>query len=229
MRRYRELRHAHPPRPQSRGTTLSQFNTRAKGNRDTRKDRDNMLPNTFVTRNANYVGNSYEEAMQQTVCSQTSGPGCVMKHSQYPSHPGPANTGEIYGLALGTCFLLVLMGWILFVGIRTGINMLRRTTKRNRDVDPEGGIVLEPQPPEKSHSFLPSMGSVVTGEFIQSARQKSMNVAAGLRKDIVSIRRRPHPPVDEEAAMGSHTEGVGTNADDSFLHQRHRAMAVLPA
>lgn len=121
------------------------------------------------------------------------------------------------------------MGWLFVVCIRTGIGTLRRTTETSRDTDPEGGTVLEPQQPrEKGRSFLPSMGTVTTGELIQSARQKGINIATGIRRDMGSIRRASHPPLDEEAAVGGHTEGVGTEADDSFLHQRHRTMAVPP-
>ncbi|XXG96527.1 Mitochondrial inner membrane organizing system component [Hypoxylon texense] len=192
-----------------------------------------MLPTTLMTRRTNnYADNGHESTTQPTMCSPTGGPGCPVKYNQYSRIPPPASDGEIYGLAVGTCFLYVLMGWLAVIGIRTVIGMIRQKAKQRRSTDPENGTAFEPpQAQENGRSFLPSMGAVTTGELIQSARRKSINIAAGIRRDMGSIRRASHPPLDEEAAVGGHTEGVGTEgeADDSFLHQRHRTMAVPPA
>ncbi|KAI6091973.1 hypothetical protein F4821DRAFT_280232 [Hypoxylon rubiginosum] len=200
-----------------------------------------MRSNAFTTTyTKTSIVTEHQAATEQSIYSQTPEPGYLAErnNNQYPSipGPGPAGTGEVYGLALGTCFLFVLIGWLIVVGIRTGIGLLGRPTKENRDTDPEVVTIYEPfesQPPETSRSSLPARGTAAAGGIIRSARRTSINIATGLKRDISSmgsIGRRtslPHP-MDEEAAVGGNTEGVGIKVDDSFLHQR-RTMAVLPA
>ncbi|KAI1769210.1 hypothetical protein GGR53DRAFT_230595 [Hypoxylon sp. FL1150] len=241
MRKHRRLQHAHPTRFQDRGTKISQPSKRRAEGRDSRKSRDNMRSRTFTTTyTKTSVVDNYQAATQQPICSQNSGSGCVAEHNQLPDQrpsiqvPGPARNSEIYGLALGTCFLFLVMGWLFVVAIRTSVGLFGRTAK-NQGADPEGAAVrfepFESHPPVASRSLLYGGGVVAAGGFIKSARRNSINIAIGLKRDIGSIGRKSSlpPPMDEEAAVGGNMEGFGITAGDSFLHQRHRTMAVLPA
>lgn len=149
-----------------------------------------------------------------------------------------ASNTEIYGLTLGTCFLVLLMGWLLIVGIRTSFSYLRVFTKKPNDVDrtldPESGIIrggntLEwQQAPGGSRSFLSNMRKVSAEMLAKSAQRKSGELATGLR-DMDFLRRLMHPThiLDEEAALGV---GDGENdAGGSFLRRTGWTVDVLSA
>ncbi|KAI0180870.1 hypothetical protein GGR52DRAFT_8853 [Hypoxylon sp. FL1284] len=200
---------------------------RGEVDRNSRNSRDPMLPSTLITRYAtSTIGNSYRYATQPS--SLTLGPRHMSNQDPYLAASRPANSSEVYGLALGSCFLIVLLSWLLIIGIRVGNGALRRKNKKKSDADPESGTRLDPLPSKRRRPRLPGMGTAATGELIRSARRKSIKIVAGLRRDMVSIRKASPPPMDEEAAVGGCVEGLGTTkADDPFLHHRRQATGVL--
>ncbi|KAI2470586.1 hypothetical protein F4781DRAFT_169329 [Annulohypoxylon bovei var. microspora] len=185
------------------------------------------MPST-VTFNTKHImsqnNNGYGKPSQPTVVSQTLAPGRIFEHASfsYPPVERPANNFEIYGLALGTCFLALLLGWILVIVTRETIDLFRNNANEPSQImDPESGYTQEGQTPKESVSFLSNLGNVPSEaeELIKSVRRASVNVATGLKRDVGLFRRKADPTrhrVDEEAALAE-TGKEGTETKGPFL------------
>ncbi|KAI1212231.1 uncharacterized protein F4807DRAFT_363715 [Annulohypoxylon truncatum] len=185
------------------------------------------MPST-ITFNTQHImsrnDNRYGQHLQPTIVPQTLAPARIFEHASFSRAPAarPANGVEIYGLALGTCFLALLLGWILLAVARETFHFFHRGANApNQRADPESGYISERQTLEESGSFLSNFRNVSSEaeELIKSAQRASVNVATLLKRDMGELRRKAHSArrrVDEEEALDD-TGGVRTNTKCSFL------------
>ncbi|KAI1144570.1 hypothetical protein F5Y05DRAFT_418507 [Hypoxylon sp. FL0543] len=191
-------------------------------------DGQDDMPST-TTFNTNYYLNrnndDYGGVSQPTILPQTRLPNRVFKLTQ-PRSLQPATRNEIYGLAIGTCFLILLIGFLFLIAIRASCGIFtKKPEKANRETDPESGPA--PEPPEKSYSILSKLRKVSTEEFIKSARLKSLDVAAGIKRDIGEFRMNhsARHSIDEEAGLfGVKGGGIATNGH--FLRRKRRVVVA---
>ncbi|KAI2626670.1 hypothetical protein GGR54DRAFT_480202 [Hypoxylon sp. NC1633] len=193
---------------------------------------DNMLLTTLSSNSLSRHYNSYARSTQ-AIPPPSLPSANIFEHTTASSSliSRPANQAEIYGLTLGICFLALLMGWLLFVGIRASIRPLAKTPREARRIaDPEIGDMLQGlQSPDENRSFLSGFRNTVMSELVNPARRKSGDVAAGLKFDLNHLRMMANPirRRDEEAAL----ETVGWGAAEPggpFLRRPHRAAVALP-
>lgn len=200
-----------------------------------------MKSPTFVTKYASDANRHGGQASQQTIRSHTPAPVDIFEHSTYEQPfvvPRPANRYEIYGLALGVCFLILLLSWLLFLGVQGMLRSLTEHPSRvdqkddpERGEDGERGDMTEGlQTPDERPSLLSSLRKVSADDLIQRARRKSLNVATGLKRDMGSLRRVscPTPVMDEEALVGGQADGSGYEAGGSFLRRIRRTGDAPP-
>ncbi|KAI8966195.1 hypothetical protein F5Y11DRAFT_186468 [Daldinia sp. FL1419] len=146
----------------------------------------------------------------------------------YHSDVRPASTNEIFVLALGTCFLILLMVSLLLLGTNIGIKSL--VTKRGeatRNMDLEHCCVPEERPPKESRSFLSNLRKMPAEEFIKSVCRKSTDLVTSIERDAGELRRmsRPLRGVDE-ANLGNGESFAGT-IRSSFLRRPCRTADVM--
>ncbi|OTA81750.1 hypothetical protein M434DRAFT_205552 [Hypoxylon sp. CO27-5] len=222
----RQLRKAFCRKAKRRDPTLTSFFARgAKGSGGQYETPDDMpSTTTFNTRyHLNRNNNEYGRTSQPTIPPQTPVPIRVLNlaTSTQPRSLQPATRGEIYGLAFGTCLLLLLTGCLLLVGIRAGFGFFaRKSDKMKQETDPESGPTLEI--PEQSRSLLSKLRMMSAEELIQSARRKSIEVATGIKRDIGEFGRLNHSArhrIDEEAGLGKVEKG-GADTGGPFLRRR---------
>ncbi|KAI1374631.1 hypothetical protein F4677DRAFT_162804 [Hypoxylon crocopeplum] len=189
-----------------------------------------MASTTIATHSSNHIDNDHGRASYKTFRPQGQSPPRILDHtpSSYRTATRPANRAEIYSLALGTCFLALLMGWLLYVGIRTAVSTsANKPRKAVRETDPESGSDTWEgrQTPDGNRSLLASLRRASGGELMESARRKSIDIANGLKRDMGSLRRLSHPTrrMDKEAALEAAEGGVEegrTEGDGPFLRRR---------
>ncbi|KAI0117532.1 hypothetical protein F4776DRAFT_270001 [Hypoxylon sp. NC0597] len=222
----RQLRKAYCRRARQRDPTLTSFFARgAKGSGGQYKTQDDMPStttfNTRYLRNRN--NNDYGRTSQPTIPPQTPVPIRPLNLATFtqPRSLQPATRSEIYGLAFGTCLLLLLTGSLLLVAIRASFGFFaRKSDKMKQETDPEIGLTLEI--PEQSRSFLSKLRAMSAEELIKSARRKSIDVATGIKRDIGEFGRLNHYEryrVDEEAGLNK-VERRGVDAGGPFLRKR---------
>ncbi|KAI0386198.1 hypothetical protein F5Y04DRAFT_117496 [Hypomontagnella monticulosa] len=216
------------------------YDKRAIENRYREKDQLDMGFNTFIRPSPGQINDNVQDYQPASMRSYDPAPTSPCDRSPYtfPVVTQPASRTEIYGLALGTCFLVLLMIWLVTVGIRTSMNHFKIFNKKPNDVDrtldPESGIIhggniLEWQQfPEERKSFLSNMRTVSAESWIKLARRSSAEFVAGF-KDMDVLKRLKHPAhiLDEEAALGMNN---GQNdSGGSFLHRPGWTAGVLSA
>ncbi|KAL7626950.1 hypothetical protein AAE478_003725 [Parahypoxylon ruwenzoriense] len=209
-------------------------------------------------------GYGYGRGQQQTIRPQTLAPPRIFEYTAYsnPLNPPPATRGEVYGLALGACFLALLICWMLWVVVRSEINpfLTSKSSKKVQRIDIENGNAFQQQEslgetrsffsrmrriptdvdngdalsqerqhnPQEGQSLLSMMRRVSADELIRSARQKSVDVATGFRRDVGEfVRIPPTRWLDEEAALGGAQDGGTVNTGGSFLRRARRTVDVL--
>ncbi|KAI1384670.1 uncharacterized protein F4822DRAFT_369719 [Hypoxylon trugodes] len=196
------------------------------------KRRDDM-PSTTTFKTRLHWEPNFTQGLHRTIQSSNPTPTRFLDRGEYSYAriPPPASRAEIYGLAIGTCFLALLLAWLLLLGIRNAINFFANKSNRvTRERDPESNIIFEARDPEERRPFLSNVRNVSAGQFIASARRKSVDFATGVARGIGGLRRTTHPTpyVDEEAALGE-TENNGTDTNGPFLRHNARHMAgALP-
>ncbi|KAI1412895.1 hypothetical protein F5Y13DRAFT_199391 [Hypoxylon sp. FL1857] len=216
----RQLRRAFCQRARQRDPILTSFFARgAKGSRGQYGQNDMSSITAFSTKYfPDRNNNEYGRASKPTVTLQTRLPNDVYKITLRP-----ATRCEIYGVALGTCFLILLLGWFLLVGIRAGLaSFTKKTDKASQDTDPENGLILEA--PEQSRSIMSKLRKVSAEELIKSARRTSLDVATGIKRDIGEFRRINHSArhrMDEEAGLDKIGRG-GMEENGPFLRRKRK-------
>ncbi|KAI1094691.1 hypothetical protein F5B19DRAFT_21519 [Rostrohypoxylon terebratum] len=180
---------------------------------------------TFNTQNImNHRDSRYGQPSQPTIVPRTLAPARIFNHASVSYTPAgrSANSVEIYGLALGTCFLAIFLGWILFILAREGFGLFRnRWNASSQRTDPEIGYTPERGTPNESRLLLSHFRNVSSEaeELIKSAQRAGANIATVLKRDMGELRRRTHPTrrrVDEEEALND-TGGDGFGINRSFL------------
>ncbi|KAI1801598.1 hypothetical protein F4811DRAFT_452209 [Daldinia bambusicola] len=185
------------------------------------------LPKTYYS--------SYDDgpaqALKQTMLPKTLASPLISQPTTF-SHPlgvQRASSREICSLALGICFLVLLMGWLLLVGIRVSIRSLEEARGRaTRKMDLEYCRILEERPAIKDSSLLSKLRKVPAEELIKSAWHQGTDLAASIRRDAYELRRAtpPIPTMDEEAAL-SVAGNSGIQRRGSFLRRTCRGAGVL--
>ncbi|KAI0122156.1 hypothetical protein F4814DRAFT_446097 [Daldinia grandis] len=170
-------------------------------------------------------------ALQQTMLPQTPVSPHIFQHAtfSYPLGVRPASLGEIYGLALGICFLVLLMGSLLLLGIRVGIRSLAtKGGKAIHNMDLECCHIPKERLPKEDRSLLSKLRKVSAEDLIKSAWHKTTDLATSIERDACELRRITHPPyrLDEETALGN-ADSSGTIGSGSFLRRTCRTADVL--
>ncbi|KAI0841726.1 hypothetical protein F5Y06DRAFT_307665 [Hypoxylon sp. FL0890] len=224
----RQHRKAYCERAKRRDPTVTSFFARRANRNQDQYESQNEMPST-TTFNTKYLlnrdNNEYGKAAQPTTPPQTPIPASVLKLTMPPQPRSlqPATRNEIYGLAFGTSLLILLMGWFFLVGLRTSFSFFtKKSEKANQEPDPENGPI--PEAPEQNHTFLSKLRKVSTEELIKSARQKSLDIATGIKRDIGEFRRLNHSAchrMDEESGLIMVERGR-TEASGPFLRRKSR-------
>ncbi|KAI1648516.1 hypothetical protein F4815DRAFT_409894 [Daldinia loculata] len=228
----RQLRGAFCRQAKRRNTTTSTFYHRViSHSRQYQKERDAISAPAFTMVHYSSYDDGPARALQQTMLPQTPASPHIFQHTtfSYPLGVRPASLSEIYGLALGICFLVLLMGWLLLVGIRVGIRSLAtKGGKATRNMDLECCHIPEERPPKEDRSLLSKLRKVSAEDLIKSAWHKTTDLATSIERDACELRRTTHPPhrLDEEAVLGN-TESSGTKGSGSFLRRTCRTADVL--
>ncbi|OTB17964.1 hypothetical protein K445DRAFT_265618 [Daldinia sp. EC12] len=228
----RQLRSAFCREAKRRNTTTTTFYDRIiSRSRKLQKEPDAMstpaLPTTYSADYDDGLAQALRQArLPKTLASQHS-----FQHitSSYPSSIQPASPREIGSLALGICFLVLLMGWLLFVGIRASVRSLAtRRGKTAQTMDLEYCHILEERPARKDTSLLSKLRTVSAEKLIESAWRKGADLATSIERDVCELRRMAHPAhrIDEEAALGM-MGSSGIQSSSSFLHRTCRGAGVL--
>ncbi|KAI0881913.1 uncharacterized protein GGS22DRAFT_196099 [Annulohypoxylon maeteangense] len=185
------------------------------------------MPST-ITFNTQHImsrsNNKYGQPLQPTIDPQALAPARIFEHASFSDSPvgRPANSVEIYGLALGTCFLALLLAWFLLIVAREIFEFFHTDPNApSQRTDPESGYIRERQIPKESRSFLSNFRNMSSEaeELIRSARRASINAATVFKRDMGEFRRKAHPTrrrVDDEEALGD-AGGDGTETKGSFL------------
>ncbi|KAI1106870.1 hypothetical protein F4804DRAFT_270792 [Jackrogersella minutella] len=210
------------------------FAGRANRKRHYQGDSDAMpSTTTFNTKYfMNHNHNKYERPSQSTIRPQPLAPARIFDQTTITYPPArPASRAEIYGLALGTCCLVLLIGWLLVMSIRNSVNILiNKPSRINRKMVSQNDDLTQGQARE-SQSFLSNLRQVSAEELIKSAQRRSADVATGLKRDMSELRRMAHPTrrrMDEEAALGGTEEGGG-ESNGPFLRKTCQTEDALSA
>ncbi|KAI0851829.1 hypothetical protein F5Y00DRAFT_218119 [Daldinia vernicosa] len=228
----RQLRSAFCRQAKRRNTTTSTFYRRViSHSRRYQKERDDIsVPASTMAYYSNY-DDGPARVLQQTMLPQIPALSHTFQHTtfSYPSGVRPASLNEIYGLALGICFLVLLMGWLLLVGIRLGIRSLAtKGGKTTHNMDLECCHIPKERPLKEDRSLLSKLRKVSAEDLIKSAWHKTTDLATSIERDACELRRTTHPRhrLDEEAALGN-VESSGTKGSGSFLRKTCRTADVL--
>ncbi|OTB08461.1 hypothetical protein M426DRAFT_7776 [Hypoxylon sp. CI-4A] len=187
------------------------------------------MPSTFTFKTTRRP----EQVPQQTNRPETYAPGRPFENASsiYPRATRPANLAEIYGLALGTCFLIALLGIILLKIIHSATRSHASESERENRmlIDPESGNVLEDSEIKGTRSLLSAVQRASPG-LLRSARRTSKDVADGFKRDICEIRKALHTSTgkDEESALCD-AEKNGTRAEGPFLRRPRQTEDVISA
>ncbi|KAI0901919.1 hypothetical protein F4806DRAFT_490392 [Annulohypoxylon nitens] len=225
--RSRERRRAFCRRARRRDTALRSLYARRISKRDHHQKTYADMPST-ITFNTQHIMNHRDSKhglpSQPTIAPQTLAPARIFDHASVSYTPAgrSANSVEIYSLALGTCFLAIFLGWILFILAQEGFDFIRnRWNASSQRTDPEIGYTPERGTPNEGGLLLSHFRNVSSEaeEIIKSAQRAGANIATVLKRDMGGLRRRTHPVrrrVDEEEALDdTGGDGIGTNR--SFL------------
>ncbi|KAH9900520.1 hypothetical protein F4778DRAFT_791786 [Xylariomycetidae sp. FL2044] len=142
----------------------------------------------------------------------------------------PANHIEIWALAAGTVYLILLLALLLFKNIAGGYRVHTRETPRPYRKSSSPILSLEAAPVEVEERGPAAFTSLSTSadDLMQTARRKSFDVATGFRREMGELRRmvRPARRVDEEAGLNL---GLGSDAATTSATTSASASAPAPA
>ncbi|KAI1469587.1 uncharacterized protein F4812DRAFT_336365 [Daldinia caldariorum] len=228
----KQLRSTFCRRAKRRNTTATTFYDRIiSRSQKYQKEHNAMLTLALPKMYYSNYDDGPRQALKQTMPPKTLASPLISQPATFsrPLSVQRASSREICGLALGICFLVLLMGWLLLVGIRVSIRSLHEGRgKATRKMDLECCRILEERPTIKDSSLLSKLRKISAEELIKSAWRKGTDLAASIRRDACELGRPtyPIPAIDEETGLGV-VGNSGIQRRGSFLRTTCRGAGVL--